>query len=218
MFDRIAPTYDALNHLLSAGIDRAWRARAVAGLDGAPKGGILDLCAGTLDLTALVCRAHPGVRVVAADFAPQMLDKGRWKAPRAEVVVADALALPFEAAEFAAVICGFGMRNLEDLARGLDEVRRVLKPGGVFLTLEFFRPTRVTTRIFHRVYARHVLPTVGGRVAGDRAAYAYLAESMRAFSSREEYQNMLETKGFSRIVGSDLTRGVAGIVRAEVPA
>lgn len=218
MFDRIAPTYDVLNRVLSAGTDRRWRARAVHELRGAPAGAWLDLCAGTMDLTALLADANEGERVVAADFAPHMLDAGRRKAPRAEVVVADAMALPFADGEFSAVICGFGMRNLANPARGAREARRVLRAGGVFVTLELFRPTRVATRLFHGAYARVVLPTVGGLVSGERAAYRYLARSMEGFMSREEYARCLAGAGFARITSKDLTLGVASIVRAEVPS
>jgi ubiquinone/menaquinone biosynthesis methyltransferase len=216
MFDRIAPTYDRSNRVLSAGIDVAWRRRAVRALDGAPPGPILDLCAGTMDLTAMVLRARPEARVVAADFAPQMLAAGKAKAPRAETVVADALSLPFADGEFAAVICGFGVRNLADPARGAREVRRVLQPGGVFVVLEFFRPTTLATRAFHAAYARAVLPRVGGAISGDRGAYAYLASSMKAFLPRRDYEAMLAREGFARVRGEELTFGVASIVRAEV--
>jgi ubiquinone/menaquinone biosynthesis methyltransferase len=214
MFDRIAPTYDTLNRLLSAGIDRRWRRRAIAEVtDGAPSdGAFLDLCAGTMDLTALLAKARPGARVVAADFAAEMLERGRAKAPSVERVVADALALPFPEATFDGIVCGFGVRNLTDPALGAEEAFRVLRPGGRFVVLEFFRPVRRITRAFHTAYASHVLPTVGAWLSGDGAAYRYLAESMDAFYTRAAYENVLRRAGFSSVVGHDLTLGIASLV------
>jgi ubiquinone/menaquinone biosynthesis methyltransferase len=218
MFDRIAPTYDAINRLMSAGTDGRWRARAVAQIAAAPRGPVLDLCAGTMDLTALVASARPGERVVALDFSPAMLEAGRDKVRGAEIVVGDATALPFEAGEFAAVVCGFGMRNLGDVTAGVREAFRVLRPGGVFVTLELFRPMRLATRAFHRTYARLVLPALGGLLSGDRGAYRYLARSMNGFLTREEYEASLRDAGFAAVRGVDLTLGVASIVRGEVPS
>jgi ubiquinone/menaquinone biosynthesis methyltransferase len=216
MFERIAPTYDVLNRVMSAGIDRRWRARAVAEAVRCAPGPLLDLCAGTMDLTAMIQRTRPHDRVVAADFSPAMLEAGRRKAPNAEVVVADATALPFEDATFAAVICGFGMRNLADPARAAREVFRVLRPGGVFVTLEFFRPTRLTARAVHQALSLVVVPMVG-RVSGHPPAYRYLAGSMCGFLAREEYEATLGDVGFTGVRGVDLTLGVASIVRANRP-
>ncbi len=215
MFGRIAPTYDLLNRLLSGGLDVAWRQRAIAALGGAPRGPSLDLCAGTLDLTALLDRARPHERLIACDFSEPMMREGRAKVPRAEIVVADAQALPFADASLAAVVCGFGIRNVADTEKAIREVRRVLVPGGVFVTLEFFRPSRLPTRLFHRAYATCLLPAVGGLVSGDRDAYAYLARSMDGFFSRPEYERAVTQAGFVRVTGDDLTLGVASIVRGE---
>lgn len=215
MFDRIAPTYDTLNHLLSAGIDVRWRKRAIETLAKRPAGPILDSCAGTMDLTAMIARRWPHERVVGADFAAQMLEAGKEKAPNAERVVADAMAMPFDDASFAAMICGFGMRNLADTRRGVREARRVLKKGGVFTTLEFFRPTSVATKLFHGVYGNVVLPTVGGLVSGDRSAYAYLSQSMKHFVSREGYEALCNDEGFRVVRAEDLTLGIASLVVAE---
>ena len=217
MFGRIAPTYDLLNHVLSGGLDAAWRRRAIDRLAGAPSGPSLDLCAGTLDLTVLLDKARPYDRLIASDFSEPMLDRGRSKVPRAEVVVADAQALPLADASMAAVVCGFGIRNVGEPRRALAEVRRILAPGGVFVTLEFFRPVRLATRAFHRAYASVLLPAVGGLLSGDRSAYAYLARSMDGFMSRAEYESALAEAGFVNVRGEDLTLGVASVVRAEVP-
>jgi ubiquinone/menaquinone biosynthesis methyltransferase len=218
MFERIAPTYDVLNRVMSWGVDRRWRVRALAELAGAPDGPIVDLCAGTMDFSAMIARAYPRADVIAVDFSPAMLDAGRFKAPRAEVVVADAAALPFADGTIAAVVCGFGMRNLADPMAGACEVRRVLRPGGVFVTLELFRPTRLATRAFHKAYARLVLPAIGGWLSGDRAAYSYLARSMAGFLTRAEYERGLAASGFAPVRARDLTLGVASIVRAEARA
>jgi ubiquinone/menaquinone biosynthesis methyltransferase len=214
MFERIAPTYDALNRLLSAGIDRRWRARALVELEKGPPGPVLDLCAGTMDLTAMLAEAMPKTEVVALDFSPKMLEAGRHKAPSARTVVGDALALPFDDASFAGVICGFGVRNFADPVKGAREALRVLRPGGVFVTLEFFRPSRLMTRAFHRAYAQVILPAVGGLVSGDAEAYRYLARSMAGFLTRAEYERALAEVGFERVRGFDLTLGVASVVCA----
>ncbi|MGZ3423453.1 MAG: ubiquinone/menaquinone biosynthesis methyltransferase [Polyangiales bacterium] len=212
MFDRIAPTYDLLNHLLSAGLDVRWRTRAASELSGAPEGEILDLCAGTLDLSAAVERAHPSRRVVAVDFAAEMLERGRSKVKRTEIVVGDAMKLPFESGRFAGAICGFGLRNLSDPAAGIAEAARVLKPGGRLVILEFFRASHAVTKAFHAGFARVVLPAAGRVVARDSSAYAYLARSMASFLSRRELEDLFRAHGFCDVRGEDLTLGVASIV------
>jgi ubiquinone/menaquinone biosynthesis methyltransferase len=216
MFDRIAPTYDVLNRLMSAGLDGRWRAQAVAEVAACPAGPVLDLCAGTMDLTAMVARARPQERVFALDFSASMLELGRHKAPAAEIIVGDATALPFFDRTFAAVICGFGMRNLSDPVAGAREVARVLRPGGRFVTLELFRPTRLATKAFHNTYARVVLPALGGWLSGEPGAYRYLAGSMAGFYTRAEYERVLSEAGFVRVRGRELTLGVASIVVGEV--
>jgi 4-hydroxy-3-polyprenylbenzoate decarboxylase len=211
MFDRIAPTYDVLNKLMSFGIDKKWRARAIA-LLGRDPGPVLDLCAGTLDFSAMLEAEFPRERIVACDFSANMLERGKDKVRRTERVVGDALALPFDDATFGAVICGFGMRNLADLRRGVREARRVLRPGGTFVTLELFAPTLLRTRALHGAALMTGLPVLGALVARDRDAYAYLAESMEGFVTREQYEVILREEGFEAVTSSDLTMGVAALV------
>lgn len=212
MFDRIAPTYDRLNHLLSAGIDRRWRALAAREIP-ADATRVLDLCAGTLDLSAAVLAARPGARVFAADFAVGMLRLGRSKHPQVSLAGADALHLPYAEGSFDAALCGFGVRNVENLPSCLTEVRRVLRPGGVFVILEFFRAERAVTRAFHHVYNRHVLPAVGAAISGDGSAYRYLAESMERFVNRSGMEALMGECGYADVRGRDLSLGVASIVR-----
>jgi ubiquinone/menaquinone biosynthesis methyltransferase len=216
MFDRIAPTYDLVNRTMSLGIDQRWRARAIRSLR--CDGPILDLCAGTLDLAAALAKSH---RVIAVDFSAEMLERGKSKAPTVERVVADAKELPFDDATFGGAICGFGVRNIgpsaeRDLAVALGEVRRVLRPGGAFVTLEFFKPVRAATRAFHRAFEK-CSPVLGGAIARDREAYAYLARSILHFQTREAYESLLRFEGFVNVGGEDLTLGVASIVRGEKP-
>lgn len=210
MFDRIAPTYDLLNKVMSAGVDRRWRERAIAEL-AVTEGKVLDLCAGTLDFSAMLMRSR---EVVAVDFSAEMLARGKMKAPGVETVVADAKALPFDDETFGGAICGFGVRNVKDLATAIGEVRRVLRPGGVFVTLDFFRPTRLATRAFHRAFEKWA-PALGKTIAKDREAYAYLAKSIVHFQTREAYEALLRSEGFVNVSGDDLTLGVASIVRGE---
>ncbi len=217
MFDRIAPTYDRLNRLLSFGVDTHWRKRAVRELTGSAPGAVLDLCSGTMDFAPLLVEAFPGERVVASDFAGEMLERGKHKAPGVERVVADAMNLPFEDGSFSRIVCGFGVRNLSDPGKGVREAFRVLAPGGRLVVLEFFRPTRISTRLFHKAYGDVVLPNVGAWVSGDRDAYGYLSKSMKAFLSRDEYVSVLVREGFVSVRGMDLTLGVASIVRGDKP-
>ena len=207
MFDGIAPTYDALNRVLSLGIDQSWRKKAVAALRGANV--VLDICAGTLDLAE--CAERSGARVIASDFSSRMLVKGRAKV-KAPLVQADAMKLPFVDGIFDGALCGFGLRNLDDPLAGLKEARRVLRRGGRFVVLDFFRPRRAITRVIQNLYNKRVLPLVGGAFSGDRSAYEYLANSIERFATREEVEALALEAGFSKSYGEDLTAGVAALV------
>jgi demethylmenaquinone methyltransferase / 2-methoxy-6-polyprenyl-1,4-benzoquinol methylase len=212
MFDGIAPTYDTLNRVLSLGIDQSWRRRAVAALGHIYGRRVLDVCAGTLDLSLLAFDA--GAEVVATDFSHAMLASGRGKV-LVPVVRADALSLPFDDGSFDGVICGFGLRNLDDAARGLSEMRRVLKRGGRAVVLDFFRPRRTVTRLVQALYNQRVLPLVGGLVSGDCVAYRYLADSIERFATRSDVERLCREVGFSAARGEDLTLGIASMVVAR---
>jgi ubiquinone/menaquinone biosynthesis methyltransferase len=215
MFDGIAPTYDALNRLLSFGIDRSWRRRAVAALGEVAGRRVVDVCAGTLDLSREAERA--GARVIATDFAQAMLERGAGKAS-ARRVRADALRMPFASGAFDGALCGFGLRNLDDPRQGLVELHRLLAPGARLVVLDFFRPRRAVARAVQAVYNRHLLPRLGGAISGDRAAYAYLARSIERFAAREEVEALARAVGFARVSGVDLSGGIASLVIAEVGA
>ena len=212
MFNRIAPTYDTLNRVLSLGIDRDWRTKAVRALGDISGRRVLDVCAGTLDLSLMAFDA--GAEVIATDFSHAMLVRGRGKV-LVPIVRADALQLPFSDESFAGVVCGFGLRNLPDARAGLDEMRRVTKRGGRVVILDFFRPHRVVTRAVQAIYNRRVLPLVGGVLSGDVCAYKYLASSIEQFASRGEIEATCRELGFRQVDGTDLTLGVASLVVAK---
>jgi demethylmenaquinone methyltransferase/2-methoxy-6-polyprenyl-1,4-benzoquinol methylase len=188
MFTRIARRYDVMNSLMTGGRHHAWRRLAAAAVVGAPPGPILDLATGTADLALAVRAVRPASLVVGADFSEAMLREARAKLARRRerrvpLVAADALTLPFRDRTFAVVISAFLVRNLIDLARGLGEMRRVVIPGGLVVTLDITRP-RVPgwDRVFG-FYFQRVVPAIGALVAGDRAAYTYLPESVERFAS-----------------------------------
>jgi len=209
MFSAIAPRYDLLNHLLSFNIDRRWRRRAVnrLGWEARPDGVYLDLCAGTMDLAAELARrpAFRG-RVVGADFALPMLERGKPKAARAVPVAADALELPFPDAAFDGALVGFGVRNLADLDAGLRETARVLKPGSRFVILEFSTPRFAPLRAAYLFYFRRLLPAIGRVVSKHREAYSYLPESVLAFPEPDALAARIAAAGF-RDVGYELLSG-----------
>ena len=201
MFDAIAGRYDLLNRLLSAGRDLAWRRRSVRLLPALPaQARVLDLCGGTGDFTAALrksSRANPGVRFVLGDFSRPMLALSVPKHLSAPPVVLDALHPPLKDGSFDAVLCGFGMRNLDDTAEGIRAVHALLKPGGSFLTLEFFRPSNPFTWFFYGVLAPVFIPPLGWLVGSKRDAYDYLVRSVKRFRSAAEYAALCREAGFT---------------------
>ncbi len=202
MFDRIAARYDRMNRLMSLGQDQRWRQR-MADLALVPRGGlVLDLATGTGDVALAVLAAHPTSRVIGADFALQMMRAGQPKlarAPHLDFVGADALALPFAAETFDAVLHAFLMRNIESIPAGFAEQWRVLKPGGRMVGLEIIGPQAPLVRQAYRLFFEELVPQVGAWIAGDSEAYRYLPQSVRRFPPPDTVSLLLREAGFREV-------------------
>jgi demethylmenaquinone methyltransferase/2-methoxy-6-polyprenyl-1,4-benzoquinol methylase len=195
MFDRIAPVYDAMNRVMTAGLDVRWRRLAAASAV-RPGDRVLDAACGTGDLALAAVDA--GAReVVGVDFSPRMLERARRKSTAVEWVQGDLLQLPFTEGSFDAATVGFGIRNVEDLEGGLRELRRVLRPGGRLVVLEITRP-RGPLRPFFTLWFDRVVPLLGRVLPGGRA-YAYLPASVRRFPVAEELADLLGRSGFADV-------------------
>ena len=216
IFSEIAPRYDLLNHVLSLNIDRGWRRAALAELAwrNQPAGTFLDLCAGTLDVGAML--AHMDGfrgRVLGADFAEPMLRRGIGKADAATLapVAADALSLPMRNGSIDGAIVAFGVRNLASLDDGFREVLRVLRPGARFVILEFSTPPSTLVRGAYRAYSHYVLPAIGRVLSGHPTAYKYLPDSVDAFPTASDLADRMTAAGFRDVRWRHLTLGVAAV-------
>jgi demethylmenaquinone methyltransferase/2-methoxy-6-polyprenyl-1,4-benzoquinol methylase len=210
MFDRIAPVYDAMNRVMTAGLDRRWRRITVEQV--VRKGDrVLDACCGTGDI-AVAARSR-GADVVGLDFSEAMLERARAKSSEIEWIRGDVLALPFEDASFDAVTVGFGVRNVDDLEAGLRELRRVLRPGGRVGILEITRP-RGALAPFYRLWFDRVVPALG-RVLPGGAAYTYLPASVRRFPGPKELTSLLEAAGFAAVRFRLFAGGIVALHVAE---
>jgi demethylmenaquinone methyltransferase / 2-methoxy-6-polyprenyl-1,4-benzoquinol methylase len=194
MFDRIAPVYDVMNHVMTAGLDRRWRRLAASEVVW-PGDRVLDACCGTGDL-AVECERRGG-RAVGLDFSEPMLERARKKSGAIEWVQGDALALPFEDGVFDAATVGFGVRNLADLEGGLRELARVLRPGGKLAVLEITRPQGLLKPFFRLWF--DVLVPFAGRVLPGGEAYTYLPASVRRFPGPHDLSALLERAGFADV-------------------
>jgi demethylmenaquinone methyltransferase/2-methoxy-6-polyprenyl-1,4-benzoquinol methylase len=218
MFDAIAGRYDLLNHLLSAGLDRRWRKRAIAALNLTGTETVLDICTGTADL-ALAARECPksAHRVLGVDFAGAMLQIGKEKVRRAgldssiALVRGDATRLPVRDAAVHAVTIAFGIRNVDQPAAACAEMARVLHPGGRLVILEFSTPRAPILRRFYLWYFRHALPLIGRLISKHPSAYSYLPESVGAFPPPDEFARQLGAAGFGNIACVPLSFGIVYI-------
>jgi len=224
MFSRISRRYDRLNHLLSLGRDRRWRARAIEAIEGRRVKRVLDLCCGTGDFGIGFLKQHERGRVTFVDFSLPMLERARRKlakkpawSERSELVAADALTLPFADRTFDVAICAFGIRNISREAETLLELKRVLKSGGVCIILEFFRPATWPARLFYWTVGTTLVPLAAWIVAGHLGAYRYLTRSILNHMRLDEFVFLMETIGFRRVEGRHISGGIAGLVHGRLP-
>lgn len=220
MFDNIAPRYDFLNHFLSLGIDKLWRKKAINILSAYKTNALLDVATGTGDFALAALKLKPS-RLVAFDLSEQMLNVGRAKAEKLGVsdiiqfVKGDSEAMPFSDNQFDAITVAFGVRNFENLEKGLREFHRVLKPNGVAVILEFSKPKYFPFKQLYLFYFFTILPLVGRMVSKDRSAYSYLPESVMAFPDDEKFLSVLKVCGFTKSRQKRLTFGIATIYVAQ---
>jgi len=217
MFDDIAPKYDFLNRFLSLGIDVGWRKKAIKRLEKTRPQQILDVATGTGDVALMTYKMLHPEKITGVDISPGMLQMGREKITRAglsekiELRQADSAALPFEDNSFDAITVAFGVRNFQDLEKGLSEMRRVLKPGGKLIVLEFSRPRNVVFKGLYRFYMNVVTPGVGSLFSKNKAAYSYLNESARVFPERNDFIRILNRVAFKNTLYKPLTMGICCI-------
>ncbi len=218
MFGRVAARYDLLNHLLSFNLDKRWRARAVDRIGlllDKPNARVVDLCCGTADVLLAMEARRGGAIIFGSDFCHPMLVEARRKisgrALASPLFEADALSLPLRDESLDLITCAFGFRNLANYEKGLEELLRVLKPGGVAAILEFSQPTNRVFAAVYGVFSARVLPWVGGVMTGSREAYAYLPESIRKFPGAHDLATAMRRAGFSRVEFERMTGGAVAL-------
>lgn len=222
MFDNISPKYDFLNRLLSLGIDVYWRRRAIGMLRAEKPKYILDIATGTADFAIEALKLNPD-KIIGVDISEGMLAHGREKLRkrgldnRIELRTGDSQGLQFENNTFDAVMASFGVRNFENLERGLVDMHRVTKPGGTVLVLEFSTPRQFPFRQLYGFYSRHVLPFVGKAVSKDDSAYRYLPESVRVFPDGKQFTDVLGKVGFVDTRSFPLTFGICSVYTGRKP-
>lgn len=221
MFNGIAPRYDFLNHLLSFGIDKIWRKRLVKKLVKRKPLKVLDIATGTGDLAITLAKKQSDVTIVGVDIAQEMLAVGQQKvdklnlSDRIAFQKASSLSLPFSSNQFDAAMVAFGVRNFEDPLAGLTEICRVLKPGALFLVLEFTNPQNFFIRSIYNFYFKTILPWVGSKISGHKTAYNYLPQSVSMFKEREDFVDLLKHSGFTNAYFKQQSFGIAAIYIAK---
>ena len=222
MFDSVAPSYDRLNHIMSLGVDRIWRKKALKEIVDGSQQRILDVACGTGDSTIAIAKAAgSGTRVTGIDISEGMMSQVMRKAShegvhdRIKLIKADAEALPFPDGQFHRVTCAFGIRNFEHKDIALQEFLRVLVPGGKAVILELSVPDNRRLRRLYDLYFMHILPFVGGLISGNKQAYKYLPASVHAFPAPPVFCDMMRTAGFSNVRFRTFTLGLCRLYIGE---
>jgi demethylmenaquinone methyltransferase/2-methoxy-6-polyprenyl-1,4-benzoquinol methylase len=216
MFNAIAHRYDFLNQLLSLGIHKGWRKKSIQLLEAEHPKNILDIATGTADFAIEAMRLHPE-KVVGVDISSGMLELGQKKIEKLglqkkiELKLADSENLPFADNTFDAITVGFGVRNFENLEKGIRDMHRVLKPGGKMIILEFSKPRTIGIKQVYTFYFKYVTPFIGKIFSKDNAAYRYLPESVNAFPDGEDFLNILKKAGQKEAKAIPVTFGIASI-------
>jgi len=219
MFNNISPKYDFLNHLLSMGIDHLWRRKAIKMLKSQAPKKMIDLATGTGDFALAALKLNPE-KIVGVDISEGMLEEGRKKIKKKgkenviSMVLGDSESLPFDDNEFDALTVGFGVRNYENLEKGLSDMLRVIKPGGTAIILEFSKPKKFPVKQFFEFYSKYIIPTIGKLVSKDDAAYEYLPESVAAFPEGKDFLDILEKVGYKNPTATSVSGGIATIYKA----
>lgn len=217
MFDSIAHRYDFLNRFLSAGTDIGWRKKALAELKNVAPRNILDMATGTGEMALLSYRLLEPEKITGIDISPGMLEIGKNRIAKAGLsghivlLTGDSEAIMFPAATFDAITVAFGVRNFQDLEKGLDEMLRVLKPGGKLVILEFSRPSNPVFRAFYNLYMDKIAPSFGKLFAKNKNAYNYLNKSVQAFPERERFIQILNSAGYKNTYYKTLSLGICSI-------
>jgi demethylmenaquinone methyltransferase/2-methoxy-6-polyprenyl-1,4-benzoquinol methylase len=220
MFDNISHRYDFLNHFLSLGIDKGWRKKAIRLLKPFQPKLMLDVATGTGDFALQALDLSPD-KIIGVDISEGMLEVGRKKmrerglTEKIEMLTADSENLPFLDNKFDAVTVGFGVRNFENLSKGLLEIHRVMKPDAVVAILEFSRPRRFPFKQFYNFYFKTILPKIGQLISRDKVAYTYLPESVEAFPDGTDFVAILKNTGFKNVACKPLTFGISSIYTAQ---
>lgn len=220
MFDNISGNYDDLNRVISFGTDVKWRKKVIALVAAQNPKAILDIATGTGDL-AIQMAPIKAERIIGLDISEGMLNVGRKKIAaknldkRVEMIQGDSEALPFDDNSFDAITVAFGVRNFETLEKGLAEIYRVLKPGGIFIVLETSVPTKFPFKQGYKFYSGYVLPLIGKAFSKDKDAYSYLSKSAASFPYGENFNNILKKIGFTNVEHQPQTFGVATIYKGS---